>query len=174
MHPCRCSAGSQATDAHYSTFLAEVRGSDGGTSVNFPWVLPRATVGIDRFPRQVPQLMATSTANATVLATARAADLSVAHSVVPTMATNGFPRQFPRQFPRKLPWLFPWPSATIATATLQSPRTSAEARGNCHGSFCGRPTAAISTAIRGRPRPLPRYFSDSDTKYLKFPTILPQ
>ena len=49
------------TTAHGRTlfdFLAEVRGNDRGTS---PWtsvrVLPRATVEIRRFPRQVPRLM---------------------------------------------------------------------------------------------------------------------
>ena len=46
-------------------------------------------------------------------------------------------------------------------ATQQSPRKSAEFRVNCHSGFRGRPTAAVSTAIRGRPRPLPRRSSDT-------------
>ena len=39
----------------------------------------------------------TSTANATVVATAHAAVLSGTNPVVPTMATHAFPRQLPRQ-----------------------------------------------------------------------------
>ena len=56
---------------------------------------------------------------------------------------------------------FAWPSAVIATAPRQSPRKSAEVRGNYHGSFRGHPTEAISTAIRCRPRPWPRQFPDT-------------
>ena len=111
----------------------------------------------------------TSTANATLVATARAAVLPVATSVVPTMATHGSPRQLPRHFPRKLRRRFPRPSAAIATVTHQFPRNSAEVRGNCHGSFRGRPNAVISTVIRGRPRPSPRKSSYiCDTYYFTF------
>ena len=106
----------------------------------------------------------TSTESARVVATARAAGLSVANSVVQSMATHGSPRQLPRKFtrkfPRKLPLQFPRPSAVISTATRQSRRKSDDVRGNCHGGFRGRPTEAISTAIGGRPRPLPRQSSD--------------
>ena len=57
----------------------------------------------------------TSTANVTFVPTARAAGLSVAYSVVSTMATHGSPRHLPRQFLRKLSWQFPRPFAAIAT-----------------------------------------------------------
>ena len=73
--------------------LAEVRGSDRGTSFRgLPWVLPQATVEIRGFPRQGPRLSivhVASTASATVVTMARATVLSVATSVVRTMAAHG-------------------------------------------------------------------------------------
>ena len=97
-----------------------------------------------------------STATVTVVATARAAVLSLANSFVPTMATHGSPRQLPRQFPRKMPWFHghpqslprerdnhhgsPQTSAAIATAGFadiqpqQVPRISVAVRSRCHGN----------------------------------------
>ena len=83
----------------------------------------------------------TSTANITVVATARAAVLSVADSVVSTMATYGSPWQLPRQFPRMSNRInfhgHPRPSAAIATVTLRY--------------------AAITTEVRRSPRQLPQH-----------------
>ena len=100
----------------------------------------------------------TSTANVTVVATARATVLSVANSGVSTMETDGSPRQLPWQFPRKPLWQFPRTSATIVTATRQSPWQSAEVRGNGHGFFANvqttqlpRPSAAVRGHCRGNP-----------------------
>ena len=111
------------------------------------------TVELRGFSRQVPRVMALPRQMPRLWPRHVAAVLSVTNSVVPTMATHGNPR--------KLPWQFPRPSAVIATATRQSPRMSAEVRGNCHGSFRGRSIEAISTAIRAHPRPLPRRSSDT-------------
>ena len=73
----------------------------------------------------------TSTATATVVATARAAVLSVANSIVSTMATDGSPRKFCAET-----------AVTISTAI----------RGYCHGN------AAITTKSRVILRQLPRQF----------------
>ena len=105
------------------------------------------------FSRQVPRIMAIPRQMPRLWPRHVAAVLSVANSVVPTMATHGNSR--------KLPWQFPRPSAAIATVTRQSPRTSAEVRGNCYGSFRGRSIEATFTAIRGYPRPLLRRSSDT-------------
>ena len=93
-------------------FLAEARGIDRGTSVDYrgcchglPWKsagsrqLPRVMA----LPRQMPRLWPRHVATV----------LSVADSIVSTMATHGNPR--------KLQWQFPRPSAAIVTATRQSP-----------------------------------------------------
>ena len=99
--------------------------------------------------------------------------LSVATSVVVTMATHGNPRQWPLT----LPWQFQRPSAAMATATLQSPEVRGIPRQmprqfprtfnqrNFHGY--PRPMtsiatailryAAISTEVRGSPRLLPQH-----------------
>ena len=131
-------------------------------TAEFPWTSVGVATGYrgnprisaPGFPRQFFKAHGTSTANAKVVATARAAVLFGANSVVPTIAAHGSPR-------RKLPWLFSRLSAAIATATRQSPRNSAEVRGKCQGSFRGRPTAEIfTTAIRGR-GPLPRQSSNT-------------
>ena len=105
------------------------------------------------FSRQVPRVMAIPRQMPQLWPRHVAPVLSEANSVVPTMASRGNPRKLPLQFPR--------PSAAIATATRQSPRKSADVRGNCHGSFRGRSVEAICTAIRGHPRPLPRRTSDT-------------
>ena len=50
------------------------------------------------------------------------------------------------------PRSFPWPSAAIATATRRSPRKSAEVRGKCHGSSADvqpKEIAQPSAAVRG-------------------------
>ena len=69
-----------------------------------PWTYVGAAKGYRGNPR-VPAARATphgaSTANATVVATARAVVLSVENSVVPTMATHGSPRKLPLQFRRR-------------------------------------------------------------------------
>ena len=53
-------------------------------------------------------------------------------------------------------------SAAIATATPQQPPKSADFYGTCHGIAPEHPNAAMSTAIRGCPRPLPRQSFHSD------------
>ena len=116
-----------------------------------------------------------STANVTVVATARAAVLSVANSVVPSMATHGNPRQLPRQFLRTSIHSnfhgYPRPSAAIATETLRYAANTTEAPGKRLGSFRGRQTAAIFKAILGYPRPLPRDSSDTQQLPRKSTTI---
>ena len=64
-----------------------------------PWTSVGVATGYRGNPRvSTAKAMAygASTANDTVVATARAACLSVANSVVPTMVTHGSPRQLPR------------------------------------------------------------------------------
>ena len=89
----------------------------------------------------------TSTVNATVVSAARAAALSVASSVVLTMSTHGIPQQLPRKFP------LPRTSAVIATATRQSPQTSAEVRRNFYGCCRGLPPTSTRSKLHGNPRP---------------------
>ena len=61
------------------------------------------------------------------------------------------PRLCPRHVPRFCPWQTPW----------YQPSQPTEVRGNCHGNLRGRQTTAISTAVRGHLRPLPRQSSDT-------------
>ena len=143
-------------------------------TAELPWTSVRVATGYRGNPR-VSTASATAhglfTTNIAVVATARAAVFSVANSVVSTMETHGSSRQLPPQFSRKLRWKRPRPPAAIATATRQSPRTSAEivaadvqpkrfprpsetARGHCHGNppirgehhGISRNSAAIATA----------------------------
>ena len=97
---------------------------------------------------------------------ARAAVLSMANSVVPTMATHGSPRQLPRQCPRTSNHSnfhgHPRPLPRLSSDTRQLPRKSAEIAtstaistaicGHCHGNppICGNYDAS--------PRQLPRQF----------------
>ena len=106
------------TDAHYVSFW---RGSAAITA-ELPWTSVGVAMGYRENPRVSTASVTahgTSTENATVVATARAAVLSVANSVVPTME-NHF--------------------AAIATAVFadvqpkQFPRPSAAVRGYCHGN----------------------------------------
>ena len=90
------------TDARYLTFRRRFAAMTAE--------LPRTSVGVATGYHANPRVSTasakangTSMANATVVATERAAVLSVAHSVVPTLATHDSPRQMPRQFPWKLP-----------------------------------------------------------------------
>ena len=136
-----------------------------------PWVLPRVTVEIRGFPRQGPRLSTVHgapTAGATVVAMARAAVLSVATSVVPTMATHGSTTAAATAYSMLT-------SASIAAAIngnqRRMPRHSTTfhgnpptasvmaIRGNCHETprllprnYHGRQTTGISTAFRGIPR----------------------
>ena len=113
--------------------LAEVRGNDRRTSVDFcrccdgllwnPWV-----------PRASATALGISTANATVVATACATILSVANSVVPTMATLEVRGNCHGSF------------------RGNCVETSPAIRGHRHGN------AAITTEVRGSPRQLPRQF----------------
>ena len=74
--------------------LAEVRGNDCGTSVGFGGVATGC-----RGNSRVSTASATAHGTSTVNATACAAVLSVANSVVPTIATHESRRQLPLQFP---------------------------------------------------------------------------
>ena len=133
------------------------------------------------FPRQGPRLSVVhgaSTANATVVAMVRAAVLSVATSLVPTMATHGSTTATAtaysvatstsiaavihgnqRQMPRHstsiatviLPRQVPWVYVEIDT----------ELHSCCNANFHRRQTTATSMAFRGHPRQLPRKFSNT-------------
>ena len=111
-------------------------------TAEFPWASVGVAMGYrgnTRVSTASATAYGTSTANATVVAMARAAVLSMAIFVVPMMETHGTPRQLCGNF------------VEISVAI----------RGHCHGNFRGRPTEAISTAIRGRLRPLPGPPSDT-------------
>ena len=118
--------------------------------------LPWTSVGVGTdyrelrgFSRQVPRVMALPRQMPRCWPRHVAAVLSVAHSVVPTMATHGNSWKMPRQFPR--------PSAAIATATRQSPRksvaiaraVSADVQSN--SETISRPSAAIRVHCHGDP-----------------------
>ena len=146
--------GKIITDAHYLTFWRR----SAAMTAAFPWTSVGVTTGYRGNPRvfaAIATAHGTSTANAMVWATARAAVLSAANSVVLTRATHGSSQQLPRQ--RKLPFQFPRPSAAIATVTRQSPRNRGRTRqlprqfprtsnrSNFHGHPW--PYAAIATVI---------------------------
>ena len=92
---CTTTGDSISTDAHYLTFWWR----SAAMTAALPWTSVSVATGYHGNPR-VSTARATahgaSTANVTFVATARAAVLSVANSVVPTMATHGSPRQLPR------------------------------------------------------------------------------
>ena len=87
-------------DAHYFTF----RRKSAAITATLMWTSVSVATGY-RGNLRVSTARATahcaSTANATVVATARAVVLSVENSVVPTMATHGSPRKLPLQFRRR-------------------------------------------------------------------------
>ena len=148
--------------------------------------LPWTSVGVAKGYRGNPRVSparatahGASTANATVVATARAAVLFVTNSVVPTMATQGSPRQLQRQFPRTSNHSnfhgHPRPLPRQSSDTRQWPRKSAAVataipRTSNHSNFHGHPRQSsdtrqlprkstaiateISMAFRGHPRQL--------------------
>ena len=117
-------------------------------AAELPWASVTIVTGYRGKPL-VSTAPGTSTANATVVATACAAVF-----LLQTPSYQRWQRTGVRDNCHG--WQFPRLSAAIATATKQLPRKSADVLGNCHSSNRGRPTAAISTVIRGRLRSLPR------------------
>ena len=114
-----------------------------------PWFSVGAATSYRENPR-VSTARATShgafTANTTVVATAHAAVLSVANSVVPTMALYGSPPQLPRQFPR---------TSSHRNCQRHPRRLS---RQSSHTLQLPRKSAAISTPISAdvKPQQFPR------------------
>ena len=111
-------------------------------------VPPMISLGVATAYRRSPRV---STANPTMVVTARAAVLSVANCVARNTATHVSPRQLPRHFPRNLPWQFSRLSAAIATATRQLPRNSAGKRKSA--------ATGMGESADAKPRHFPRPFA---------------
>ena len=92
----------------------------------------------------------TSAANATVVATARSRG-----------SFRGELRRTNHENPRNSAETDMAISTAIRGHCHGNAAITTEVCGNCHGCFRGRSFEAISTAIRDRPRPLPRQSSDT-------------
>ena len=136
--------------------------------------LPRTSTGVAtgyRGIRRIPRVSTasamahdTSTVNATVVSTTRAAAPSVANFVVPSMATHGSPPHLPRRFRGNCRGNFRGRSRPLPRRRdnhHERPRKSAAISTAVSLEFSGIPNATISTVIRGRPRPLPWQISDA-------------